>query len=200
MEILASAGSKKEEKKKKGKKGQSQGQQKSGRPVSGKQQLQQQGGTGQAKSVELILKPTAEIIIDDADIEEKEKIPVVTVKQEAQNDSDDEKQEEDLKPDDVMMLDSLTGCPVAEDELLYAIPVCAPYSTMLNYKFKVKLMPGSTKRGKAAKLALNMFAHEKSTTPRERDLVRILKDADTSRNIPGKVKVSAPNLHKAKGK
>lgn len=27
----------------------------------------------------------------------------------------------------------------------------------------------------AAKLALNMFAHEKSTTPRERDLVRILK-------------------------
>lgn len=61
---LQSAGSKKEEKKKKGKKGQSQGQQKSGRPVSGKQQLQQQGGTGQAKSVELILKPTAEIIID----------------------------------------------------------------------------------------------------------------------------------------
>lgn len=35
---------------------------------------------------------------------------------------------------DVMMLDSLTGCPVVEDELLYAIPVCAPYSTMLNYK------------------------------------------------------------------
>lgn len=27
----------------------------------------------------------------------------------------------------------------------------------------------------AAKLALNMFSHEKSTTPRERDLVRILK-------------------------
>lgn len=33
------------------------------------------------------------------------------------------------------MLDSLTGCPVVEDELLYAIPVCAPYSTMLNYKW-----------------------------------------------------------------
>lgn len=62
---LQSAGSKKEDKKKKGKKGQSQSQQqKSGRPVSGKQQLQQQRGTGQTKSVELILKPTAEIIID----------------------------------------------------------------------------------------------------------------------------------------
>lgn len=62
---LQSAGSKKEDKKKKGKKGQSQSQQqKPGRPVSGKQQLQQQRGTGQTKSVELILKPTAEIIID----------------------------------------------------------------------------------------------------------------------------------------
>lgn len=62
---LQSAGSKKEDKKKKGKKGQSQSQQqKSGRPVSGKQQLQQQRGTGLTKSVELILKPTAEIIID----------------------------------------------------------------------------------------------------------------------------------------
>lgn len=62
---MQSAGSKKEDKKKKGKKGQSQSQQqKSGRPVSGKQQLQQQRGTGQTKSVELILKPTAEIIID----------------------------------------------------------------------------------------------------------------------------------------
>ncbi|XP_078313249.1 ribosome quality control complex subunit NEMF-like isoform X1 [Crassostrea virginica] len=201
MEILASAGSKKEDKKKRGKKGQKPPlPQKSERPVSAKQQLQQQKGKGQGKSVEILLKPTAEIIIDDTTIEEREKTPILTVKQEAQNESDDEKQEEDVKPDDVMMLDSLTGCPVMEDELLYAIPVCAPYSTMLNYKFKVKLMPGSTKRGKAAKLALNMFSHEKSTTPRERDLVRILKDADTSRNIPGKVKVSAPNLHRKKGK
>ena len=32
------------------------------------------------------------------------------------------------------MLDALTGCPVAEDVLMYAIPVCGPYSSMLNYK------------------------------------------------------------------
>lgn len=32
------------------------------------------------------------------------------------------------------ILDALTGCPVAEDLLLYAIPVCGPYSAMLNYK------------------------------------------------------------------
>ncbi|XP_061172941.1 ribosome quality control complex subunit NEMF-like [Saccostrea echinata] len=197
MEILASAGSKKEDKKKKGKKGQDQP--KNSRPVSAKQQLQQQKGKGQTKSVDIILKPTAEIIIEDSTTVENEKQQYNPAKQE-KADSDDERQEEDDKPDDVMMLDSLTGCPVPEDELLYAVPVCAPYSTMLNYKFKVKLTPGSTKRGKAAKLALNMFSHEKSTSSREKDLIRILKDADTSRNIPGKVKVSAPNLHKKKGK
>jgi hypothetical protein len=35
---------------------------------------------------------------------------------------------------DVDMLDSLTGIPVPEDELLFAIPVVAPYNTLHNYK------------------------------------------------------------------
>ena len=33
-----------------------------------------------------------------------------------------------------VVLDSLTGCPLPEDIFLYAIPVCAPYSAILNYK------------------------------------------------------------------
>lgn len=35
---------------------------------------------------------------------------------------------------DVDMLDSLTGAPVDEDELLFAIPVVAPYQSLHNYK------------------------------------------------------------------
>lgn len=35
---------------------------------------------------------------------------------------------------DVDMLESLTGCPVDEDELLFAVPVIAPYQALLNYK------------------------------------------------------------------
>jgi hypothetical protein len=34
----------------------------------------------------------------------------------------------------VDMLGSLTGVPVAEDELLFAIPVVAPYNTLHNFK------------------------------------------------------------------
>lgn len=34
----------------------------------------------------------------------------------------------------VSLLDSLTGCPLSEDLLLFAIPVCAPYGAVQNYK------------------------------------------------------------------
>lgn len=37
--------------------------------------------------------------------------------------------------DEVDMLDSLTGMPLTEDELLFAIPVVAPYQTIQNYKY-----------------------------------------------------------------
>ncbi|XP_049952116.1 ribosome quality control complex subunit NEMF-like [Schistocerca serialis cubense] len=97
---------------------------------------------------------------------------------------------------EVDMLDSLTGFPLPEDELLFAVPVVAPYTTLLNYKFKVKITPGTGKRGKAAKTALNVFLKDHTTTAREKDLIKSVKDEDLSRNIPGKVKISAPQLQK----
>jgi hypothetical protein len=80
----------------------------------------------------------------------------------------------------------------------------------------VKLIPGSTKRGKGnwnllmnvlnhdifffiltvCKTALNMFQSDRNATARERELLRGTKEED----LPGKCKVSAPNLHKGKGK
>lgn len=97
---------------------------------------------------------------------------------------------------DVDVLNSLTGQPLEGDELLFAIPVVAPYQALQNYKFKVKLTPGTGKRGKAAKLALNIFAKEKSCSAREKDLLKSIKEESLARNIPGKVKLSAPQLQK----
>jgi hypothetical protein len=51
------------------------------------------------------------------------------------------------------VLDSLTAQPIAEDMLHFAIPVCAPYTALLKYKYKVKLLPGAMKKGKG------MFAY-----------------------------------------
>ena len=45
-------------------------------------------------------------------------------------------------------LDALTGSPFPEDVLLFAIPMCAPYTALSAFKYKVKLVPGTAKRGK----------------------------------------------------
>ncbi|VEN38905.1 unnamed protein product [Callosobruchus maculatus] len=44
-------------------------------------------------------------------------------------------EEEPTVQADVDMIDSLTGIPVTEDELLFAVPVVAPYNTLSNYKY-----------------------------------------------------------------
>ncbi|XP_071353890.1 ribosome quality control complex subunit NEMF [Trachinotus anak] len=98
------------------------------------------------------------------------------------------------------LLTSLTGQPHSEDVLLFAVPVCAPYTALSNYKHKVKLTPGSQKKGKAARTAVFSFMKAKEASNREKDLFRSVKDTDLSRNMPGKVKVSAPNLLAAKKK
>uniref|UniRef100_A0A4W4ENC7 Ribosome quality control complex subunit NEMF n=1 Tax=Electrophorus electricus TaxID=8005 RepID=A0A4W4ENC7_ELEEL len=98
------------------------------------------------------------------------------------------------------LLDSLTGQPYLDDVLLFAVPVCAPYTALSNYKHKVKLTPGTQKKGKAARTAVFSFMRAKESSTREKDLFRSVKDTDLSRNMPGKVKVSAPNLLAAKKK
>ncbi|KAH8417118.1 hypothetical protein KR222_003680, partial [Zaprionus bogoriensis] len=97
---------------------------------------------------------------------------------------------------DADLLDTLTGQPLEDDELLFAIPVVAPYQALQQYKFKVKLTPGTGKRGKTAKLALNMFSKDRSCNNREKDLLKSIKEEALARNIPGKVKLSAPHLQK----
>lgn len=54
-------------------------------------------------------------------------------------------EEEKEKLNDV---DYLTGNPLPSDILLYAVPVCGPYSSVQSYKYRVKITPGSVKRGK----------------------------------------------------
>lgn len=132
----------------------------------------------------------------------KEKKPPPKPKQpEIQADNEDEEEEKaPVVNDETDMLDTLTGIPFPEDELLFAIPVVAPYSTILNFKYKVKLTPGTGKRGKACKTAIAMFLADKHTIQREKDLLKSVKDQDPARNMPGKVKLSAPHLQKVKGK
>lgn len=182
MKLLGSAGSNKEEKGKKGKKGKMKDE-----PVK-KQPQKPRGGLQVSDSIKKET-PSFEVITHE-------------LQDLAVDDPHDDKEEQDLdqQGNEENLFDSLTGQPHAEDVLLFAIPMCAPYTTMTNYKYKVKLTPGIQKKGKAAKTALHSFMHSKEATAREKDLFRSVKDTDLSRNIPGKVKVSAPNLLNIKRK
>lgn len=107
---------------------------------------------------------------------------------------DEELEEEDGKLTEHRLVDTITESPLADDIILYAIPMCGPYSSFQSFKYKVKIIPGNHKRGKAAKSCLGLFLHDKNASQRERDLLRALKDQDYARNIPNKVKISAPNM------
>lgn len=60
------------------------------------------------------------------------KIPRAVIPKEPAEDGGDE--DEPVVQADVDMIDALTGIPHPEDELLFAVPVIAPYNTLSNYK------------------------------------------------------------------
>ncbi|KAI1104548.1 hypothetical protein F4804DRAFT_341750 [Jackrogersella minutella] len=101
-------------------------------------------------------------------------------------------------------LDALVGTPIPGDEILEAIAVCAPYSALGRCKYKVKLQPGTQKKGKAVKEVLESWKSastkkgvldEKSEDkekmwPREVELFKALKPEEIINVVPvGKLRV-----------
>ncbi|PKA52704.1 hypothetical protein AXF42_Ash001685 [Apostasia shenzhenica] len=97
-------------------------------------------------------------------------------------------------------LDYLTGNSLPNDILLYAVPVCGPYSALLTYKYRVKITPGTAKKGKAAKSAMNLFSHMPEVTSREKELMKACTDAELIASIVGNAKITAPGLIQLKQK
>ncbi|EGG13343.1 DUF814 family protein [Cavenderia fasciculata] len=114
----------------------------------------------------------------------------------------EEENESTVKVDDNIFsnIDTLTGNPLENDILHFAIPVVGPYTIFNNYKYKVKLTPGHQKRGKAAKQAAATLLGLKNITAREKELIKIIKDEDISANMLADVRLHAPNLLATKKK
>eukprot|EP01116_Phalansterium_solitarium_P025720 TRINITY_DN9972_c0_g2_i1.p1 TRINITY_DN9972_c0_g2~~TRINITY_DN9972_c0_g2_i1.p1 ORF type:complete len:376 (-),score=39.02 TRINITY_DN9972_c0_g2_i1:110-1237(-) len=85
--------------------------------------------------------------------------------------------------------DSLTGYPHLDDELLFAIPVCAPYSALKGYKFKVKLQPGTLRKGKAAKLARALLERLPDATDVEKKLIKLADELACAQCLVSNCKV-----------
>ena len=69
--------------------------------------------------------------------------------------------EEDItlvpESEDISELDKITGMPHRNDILLFAMPMLAPYNTVQNNKYKVKITPGTMKRGRVQKTIKDLF-------------------------------------------
>ncbi|KAH6573787.1 hypothetical protein BSLG_006397 [Batrachochytrium salamandrivorans] len=95
---------------------------------------------------------------------------------------------------DMSCLDLLTGQPHPDDIVLHAIPVCAPWTALSKYKYKVKLLPGSLKRGKAAKSIATSFISMATSSAdpagdSKKDLIKSIPDAEWIAALLGKVKI-----------
>ncbi|KAG5240240.1 nuclear export mediator factor NEMF [Salix suchowensis] len=97
-------------------------------------------------------------------------------------------------------LDFLTGNPLPVDILSYAVPVCGPYNAVQSYKYRVKIIPGTVKKGKAAKTAMNLFSHMPEATSREKELMKACTDPELVAAIVGNVKITAAGLTQLKQK
>ncbi|CAH1731775.1 ribosome quality control complex subunit NEMF homolog [Aphis gossypii] len=149
---------------------------------------------------QIFIKPLPMLLEAPNDTTQNETRKEPIQKSEENENSEDDETDKITDLTETQMLDSLTGLPYPEDELLFAVPVVAPYSALTNYKFKLKLTPGNTKRGKASKTCLNLFLKDKTSTTREKNLMKSVNLQDIARNIPNGVKLSAPSLSKVLNK
>ena len=52
------------------------------------------------------------------------------------------------------------------------------------------MVPGNGKKGKTAKSAMAIFSNQKDAIPHHIDLMKVSKDEELTRNMPGKVKLA----------
>ncbi|RMJ22134.1 hypothetical protein PHISP_06997 [Aspergillus sp. HF37] len=129
---------------------------------------------------------------------------------------DDEYDEETAaaETEHLSWLPALIGTPHPDDEILAAIPVCAPWAALGRYKYRVKLQPGTVKKGKAVKEMHGRWIAEMTTgkvrkehaeevgidrtaaerlRAREGELLKGWKDSEIVNTLPvGKVRVMMP--------
>ena len=103
---------------------------------------------------------------------------------------DDEIVEEEIVvgTEEFIAADYFTLSPDEEKQYTFALPVCFPTSALSSARFRLKLVPGNLKKGKAVKSAVALLTGL-STCPvlRWRDLIRAVPENEMLTVMPGKV-------------
>lgn len=100
------------------------------------------------------------------------------------------------------MLDSLISKPAKDDVIATAVPVFAPWGALSKFKYKVKVQPGSGKKGKSVAEAYSFFGKRKvdaakedadEAWPEELPIIKTLAPNDAIASITAsKIKMSLP--------
>lgn len=127
---------------------------------------------------------TVQKIYSEKKIKERINLQIAEVEKVHEEQSSSEQQD---------LLDSFTGMPHSDDILSYAIAVCAPYSTLNEYKYKVKLVPGTLSKGKSVKSSTHSFIQKKNASIQEIRLIKQISEDEAQRCMLNHVKISFVN-------
>lgn len=97
----------------------------------------------------------------------------------------------------------LTGNPLQTETVIGVLPMCAPWDCLQTFKFRIKLTPGSIKRGKgsvmsywllivikAAGLVLQALLQTPDITPLEKQLISKIPGEELVQCMMGEVKIA----------
>ena len=90
----------------------------------------------------------------------------------------------------------LVGKSHPEDIYENLVPMCAPYSAIKDNKFKIKLVVGSLKKGKAARNILHYFFNNSDLVENEKPFVKSIPEQEMINALLGNVKLAGAGLLK----
>jgi hypothetical protein len=139
------------------------------------------------------VQESQDVVVELSEAKEEEKVEQVEEEMpelEEEKDDDDIDDEAEIakliKEEDINMLpesmdlaeiDKLTGVPKLKDQLLFCVPMLAPYTTVNTFKYKAKVQPGTLKRGRAQKQIRSLFiAQAGKVSPLELQQIKAISD------------------------
>ena len=95
-------------------------------------------------------------------------------------------------------VDYFTFTPEEEKQYLFVIPVCFPTSALSPARFRIKLVPGNLKKGKAVKSVLSLLTNVSSCPMQQwRDLMKAVPENEMITVMPSKVALGV-SVHETK--
>jgi len=134
--------------------------------------------------------------------ERKERKPEAqkTPKAKETTENEDDPEQTTQESSEFHAIDYFTATPKDDQQYLHALPVCFPTSAFAQARFRIKLIPGNVKKGKAVKAAVALLTGTGACpTGHLRDLMRAVPEMEMINVMPAKVAlgVSAHETAKA---